>query len=106
MKVIDDCLLAEFRAKGRCEYCGKKRPTDPHHLWCRGMGGGGRLDIKENLIALCRECHTDVHNGVIHRSELVEMVAKRIGLFTEDIENLIRDYRGKGKSWPDSPEPS
>lgn len=41
-----------------CECCGKAA-NDIHHLVARGMGGvkGNRLDIIENLQALCRKCH-------------------------------------------------
>jgi 5-methylcytosine-specific restriction endonuclease McrA len=41
-----------------CENCGKNPPSDAHHIKTRGSGGGDEL---ENLIALCRACHTKVH---------------------------------------------
>lgn len=42
-----------------CECCGN-RAVDIHHIVSRGMGGvaNNRLDIIENLQALCRSCHT------------------------------------------------
>jgi len=41
-----------------CECCGA-RAVDIHHIKSRGMGGvkDKRLDIIENLQALCRKCH-------------------------------------------------
>ena len=41
-----------------CEICGKQA-NDIHHLVARGMGGvsNNRLDIIENLQAICRVCH-------------------------------------------------
>lgn len=40
-----------------CEYC-TKRAVDVHHLERRGMGGSKDKDRIENLMGLCRECHT------------------------------------------------
>lgn len=40
-------------AEGHVRYA-----TPPHHLRTRGAGGG---DSHENLLALCTECHADLH---------------------------------------------
>jgi len=40
----------------KCEVCSRKA-VDIHHI-----EGRGNNDIK-NLIALCRRCHDEVHNG-------------------------------------------
>ncbi len=42
-----------------CEVCGAKA-VDIHHIEARGMGGdpSGKSDVIENLMALCRTCHT------------------------------------------------
>ena len=53
--------------KGRCEFCRKVGQTDMHHIKTRGSGGD---DTEENLIELCRLCHTMVHNGHIKRQWL------------------------------------
>jgi hypothetical protein len=46
------------RAAGTCERCRERPPRDPHHLryppW-------GEFDVPENLIAICRQCHCEVH---------------------------------------------
>ncbi len=41
-----------------CECCGAKA-VDIHHIIARGMGGvkDNRLDVIENLQAVCRSCH-------------------------------------------------
>lgn len=77
MKVVNDDLLAEFRARGVCELCELWRPTSPHHVFARGMGGGGRLDIRVNLIALCWLCHGAVHSGAVDRDTVLRVVAAR-----------------------------
>ena len=79
MRIVDDALLQEFRAAWKCEWCNKPTPSgcDPHHLFARGMGGGGRLDVRINLISLCRECHTDLHDGKIGRDQLAVVIVER-----------------------------
>ena len=46
------------RAAGTCERCGKRPPTEPHHLryppW-------GTFDVPENMIAVCNPCHCEIH---------------------------------------------
>ena len=39
-----------------CEVCGSTA-VDIHHIKARGMGGSIHKDTKENLMALCRNCH-------------------------------------------------
>lgn len=46
------------RSGGTCERCGQRPSKDPHHLryppW-------GEFDVPENLIAICHECHCEIH---------------------------------------------
>jgi hypothetical protein len=46
------------RAAGLCERCGQRPPTEPHHLryppW-------GEFDVPENMIAVCHQCHCEIH---------------------------------------------
>ena len=42
-----------------CEKCGKKS-IDIHHIYGRGKG----KDTIYNLMALCRECHTEAHSFI------------------------------------------
>jgi 5-methylcytosine-specific restriction endonuclease McrA len=55
-----------------CENCGKTA-VDIHHLKFRSQGG---QDVIENLMALCRECHFEVHNGTKIKTE--DLVAKHL----------------------------
>lgn len=92
MKIVDDKLLQTFREKTICEYCGKtfRGGLDPHHLWAKGMGGGGRLDHKLNLIALCRKDHSASHGGGKPTfNELLEIVAKREGVTADYIRTEV-----------------
>lgn len=49
--------------QGRCEVCGKIGQTEKHHIKTKGSGGD---DIEENLIEVCRICHTKIHTGKIN----------------------------------------
>lgn len=51
---IDDVIL--------CENCGAVA-VDIHHIERRGMGGSKKKDWIDNLIALCRSCHTEAHRS-------------------------------------------
>ncbi len=87
MILIDDNLLAEFRANLRCEWCLRLALVQPHHLRAKGMGGGSQLDIRANLIALCTRCHHSHHySNRPTRQELLEVVAAREGRTVAEIE--------------------
>lgn len=68
--------------KPYCELCGTPTTIWPHHVKPRGAGG---KDIKENLIQLCSKCHRKAHDGLLHRRDLVEIVAVREGLSVKEI---------------------
>jgi len=51
------------RARGRCERCDRPTPSrdlDAHHLTPRSRGG--KDDAKTNGAALCRPCHSAIHD--------------------------------------------
>lgn len=50
-----------------CEGCGKMS-ADVHHLDGRGPG----KDVIENLMGLCRDCHTDAHANPVFNKKLKE----------------------------------
>lgn len=102
MRIVDETLLDVFRQSPRCEWCRLLTPTgcDPHHIHAKGFGGGGRLDVAINLIALCRECHTLVHGGFILRRCLLAIVAQREGRLQDDIEAEIMLLRRLPKGSP------
>lgn len=59
-RIVNKKLLKD--KKGVCQICGKKGATEKHHKQSRGSGGN---DTEENLIEVCRICHTKIHNGEI-----------------------------------------
>lgn len=89
MKIISEELLAEFRAKDRCEYCGRAVLVQPHHIFARGQESCRRLDVAINLIALCIDDHTATHTGQILREDLLAIVAKRERTTQQDIQEEI-----------------
>jgi 5-methylcytosine-specific restriction endonuclease McrA len=42
----------------RCQNCGSLRSLEVHHVQRRSQQGD---DTEQNLITLCRSCHTDQH---------------------------------------------
>ena len=52
-----------------CEICGAKA-VDIHHIEARGMGGSKTADTIENLMALCRICHTTLGDLKQHKEAL------------------------------------
>jgi 5-methylcytosine-specific restriction endonuclease McrA len=60
-----------------CEMCGSSA-VDIHHIKARGMGGSKKLDVIENLMALCRECHVDYGDQKQYREELRRVHARLI----------------------------
>ena len=53
-----------------CEYCGKTGVIHVHHLKSKGSGGH---DTPENLMSLCKDCHSAVHNGQISKQSLLRV---------------------------------
>lgn len=101
MRIENPALLSYFRFQPRCELCGVESRTglDPHHAFCKGAGGGGRLDIAVNLIAVCRPCHDAVHAGHISREQVVKTVADREGLLPGDVLGAIHRMRMRPKDY-------
>lgn len=87
MRVIDEPLLKSLRIPGYCEYCGTycQRGRVPHHLLCKGMGSGRRIDAPQNLISLgtafdCM-CHENAQRNRpgFERHDMSEIVGRRLG---------------------------
>lgn len=53
-----------------CEWCANAVCADVHHIDEKGMGGRAGADTEDNLIGLCRGCHTLAHNSLITKEEL------------------------------------
>jgi hypothetical protein len=93
MRIENENLLDWFRNAPKCEWCRKPTPAgcDPHHVRSRGAG---RIDVRENLVSLCRVCHTIHHAGCEPTTEdLLEVVAKREGRTVESIRRKIDRLR-------------
>jgi len=79
-------------ANGICEGCGKKAPfmrpdgtpyLEVHHVWRLADGGP---DVIENAVALCPDCHREMHFGVNARLR-AEDLRKRIRRLSTKPEN-------------------
>jgi len=93
MRIVNPELLDAFRWKMACEWCGARGTGfDPHHIYSRGWC---RLDVRINLLSLCRACHSAHHAGNRPlRCDLLAVVAAREGLLQDDIiTELWRLYR-------------
>ncbi len=98
MKIIDEALLSKVRARTHCEVCLVwTAPIQPHHIMSRGMGGAGRMDITENLVAVCPNCHRLIHDGHIHRDLLVKIVAAREKTTPEAVWEKLWELRRRRK---------
>jgi hypothetical protein len=54
-----------------CECCGA-RAVDIHHINARGMGGSKGKDDIDNLMAVCRDCHTKYGDAPKHLDYLIK----------------------------------
>lgn len=77
MRVDSHETLAIFRGRP-CEWNPSHGPGEPAHIYARGLGDGNRLDLPENLVTLCRTCHTRSHAGQEPtREQLLALAAQR-----------------------------
>lgn len=101
MRIENKRLLREFAKATRCDFCGRHtQGCDPAHLWSRGAG---RLDIRCNLMSLCRglvidksgrisswvSCHQDYDGGLIPKETMIGKKATIIGYSAADIEHVV-----------------
>lgn len=99
MKIIDEPLLDLFRAPGPCERCLRPQPRrEPHHVRAKGMGGGSRLDVRINLVALCTACHRFIQGNRQREAGILAIIAEREGTtpeaIHEEIDRLLRLPKG------------
>ncbi len=99
MKVIDKAMLALFRGPGVCEWCGRWKPRrEAAHVFTKGMGGATRLDVRQNLCSLCRDCHQAHHDGMSPRQlELLQKVADRESKTVDYVREYIYALRRSEK---------
>lgn len=109
MTITDEKVLASMRGPGPCLWCKMQcARREVHHLVCKGMGGGSRLDVPWALASLCdhfgASCHRRYHDGNLDNAEvraadrMRELVARREGTtpeaITEAIYCLLRTPKG------------
>lgn len=102
MRVVNERLLATYRTPGPCEACGRWcERREAAHYYARGMGGAGRMDVKENLLALgpvfACACHQNAHAGNIPRRTLLAIIAKREKMTVEALEEFLLALRRKSR---------
>lgn len=100
MRIVNEPLLASLRTPGRCEWC--KRPCrarEVAHIRAKGLGSGGRYDVRINLVSLgiglwsgeaACHCHSEHHAG--HeptRIDLLAVVAAREDVMQDEIEAVM-----------------
>lgn len=66
----------EKRSGGVCEYCGKARATQKHHILPKGRHGRG---LATNGMDMCYECHKIPHDDESIMQELIEMYTQKYG---------------------------
>lgn len=83
--------IDKIRQIGYCEHCGSRFYLQVHHIKSRGSGGD---DTDDNLVCLCYVCHRRVHDGLIPRKRLREIVAvreeERIKVISSFDDNIVR----------------
>jgi hypothetical protein len=57
LKIKDKARIIA-RQDSKCAKCLQQKPLDIHHIVFKACGGSNRRD---NLMALCRECHDYIH---------------------------------------------
>ena len=64
-----------------CDGCQKKFANDVHHISRRGLGGSKRKNTPQNLVALCRGCHTMAD----HNKEYNKHLELILGLYKKQL---------------------
>lgn len=87
--------LVMARCHGHCERCGWWVGGDIHHRQPKGMGGSTRPDRHnvENLVHLCRRCHSWAHGKPIDASAEGFIVERRSGVDPLDAPVTLFDRR-------------
>lgn len=63
-----------------CEWCNERQAVDINHIDARKMGGSKLKDYIENLVGMCRICHSDFEAKKISKEELSEKHLKNLNL--------------------------
>jgi len=68
----------------QCEICNSVA-IDIHHIKSRGMGGTNKSDTIDNLMAVCRNCHSKYGDKKQYFNFLIKIHADYIARFAENI---------------------
>ena len=96
MRIVDHALLERIGSSRVCEYCGSRlrHKAEVNHIIGRGLGGGHRMDVPLNCLAMGSPwdcgCHEAYHHGRITRDELVWITAIREWYLFEDAWEELR----------------
>lgn len=81
-----------------CEVC-SAQAVDIHHIKARGMGGSQELDTIDNLMALCRKCHTEYGDVPNLRQLLADIHNKHIRQRLRFKKNQVGTPRAKPQGY-------
>lgn len=74
--------LDPYMAKPLCQRCLKRRATEIHHIDGRI---GDKVNDPYNLIALCNECHREIHtkiaNDYEYRQRLLDFIRDDLSFY-------------------------
>ena len=89
--VVDEAMLARVRAMP-CDLCKSNRMwREAHHIVTRQMGGGRRLDIKENLLSVCAiYCHNRA--GELSRDIQFQLAANRENMTAAECRETVERW--------------
>lgn len=77
VRIVSPETVEAVRARDvYCQFCGVSNP-DVHHIRHKGASGD---DTQDNLIGLCRTCHSKVHSGEIQVADLRATLKRKYGL--------------------------
>ena len=69
----------------QCQYCSRPA-SDLHHIIAAGQGGR-KVHRKENLISLCRDCHSKAHGYKEMKEWCIDWSRKKYG---KEIDDILR----------------
>jgi hypothetical protein len=98
--LVNKELLAAIRLMP-CIWCDWRPPSEAAHILGKGIGGGRRIDVKENVVPLCRLHHAAHHAGHAPTADqLRERLSEKIGIPVQEIIDTVAALRKFNKKDP------